>query len=174
MWILRRRMGGMSFVVLFVFSVKLLQYMISWKLLLARRGRWWLWGRQGCRFLTGGQGGRGSARTSLWGWPHGLGLRNPAIILKPDRPGPAKTGSIHGWRTSHHGSFKSGFLDFFQQPSDPYLLFLSSGGHQQHILSSSGVIADLTGGYPRLPTHKAGLVGYNMFFVKFSPTPGTF
>ena len=147
--------------------------MIS-KLLLARRGRWWLWGRQGCRFLTGDQRGRGSAGTSLWGWPHGLGLRNAPIILKPDSGRPAKTGSIHGWRASHHGSFKSGFLDFFQQPGDPYLLFLSGGGHQQHILSSSGVIADLTGGYPRLPTHKAGLVGYNMFFVKFSPTPGTF
>ena len=171
MWILRRRMGRNVFCFVFFLS-NCCSIMIS-KLLLARRGRWWLWGRQGCRFLTGDQRGRGSAGTSLWGWPHGLGLRNPPIIFKPNS-GPTKTGSIHGWRTSHHGSFKSGFLDFFQQPSDPYLLFLSSGGHQKHILSSSGVIADLTGGYPRLPTHKAGLVWYNMFFVKFSPTSGTF
>ena len=141
-------------------------------ILLARRGRWWLRGRQSCRFLTWGQWGRGSSGTPLWGWPHGS-LWNTAIIFGYTT-NPSKIRRHRSW-ACHHRGLKTWFLNLFRQPCDPNFLFFRCGGHYKHVLSRGGVIADFAGGHaPLRPTHKVGFVRYDMFFVKFSPAQSTF
>ena len=88
----------------------------------------------GFRRLRGGQGGRfltdaiSGWRPTCWplrGRPHGLFGGRPIIVS--------------------HGSFETGFLDFFGQPGDPDLLFFRRGRHQQHVFGRGGVVAHLAG-----------------------------
>ena len=65
---------------------------------------------------------------------------------------------------------ESGLLDALEEPSDPELLVLEGGGHEEHLLGRGGVVVDLARGHAVPGGHHAARQR-DVLLVELGPTP---